>query len=96
MYKFLIVALLIMATFGCASTRRQNYVENNTWLSAEDRQRILDGKIWVGMTKDQLFASWGAEFPYSRSTRGTCYRYFSGYAYVYTQGDRVVYYQLFY
>ena len=92
MRKILIVAMLILTLTGCASTRRQTYAENNTWLSAEDRQRILDGKIWVGMTKDQLFASWGAAYPLVRSTYSTCYKYSSGY--VYTQGGRVAYWSL--
>lgn len=88
MYKFLIVVMLILTLTGCASTRRQNYINNNAWLSAEDRQRILEGKIWVGMTKDQLFASWGGPISWGSSAYSKWYKYSFG-RYVYTQGGRV-------
>lgn len=92
MYKILIIALLIMATLGCASTRRQNYIDNNTWMDANERQMILQGKIWVGMTKDQLFASWGGPISWGSSAYSKWYKYSFG-RYVYTQGGRVTYWQ---
>lgn len=94
MRKILIVAMLFAIMVGCAGARRQNYVDQNTWLDADDRQKILEGRIWVGMTKEQLFASWGYPLRQGSTTFSRWYKYSSGY--VYTKGGLVAYWQLNY
>lgn len=39
--------------------RRQQYVESNPELPAKTVEYILAGKIVIGMTKEQVEASWG-------------------------------------
>ena len=55
----LILVLLICMLASCAGSRRKNYVKLHSYLDKETKRLILNGNIFIGMTKTQLLASWG-------------------------------------
>lgn len=65
--KLIFIFLVILIT-GCATTSqarasnhesRKNYVESHLELSLGIKQAILQGKVIEGMTKQDVFATWG-------------------------------------
>lgn len=57
-----ILALCIIFCIGCesiAKQRRISYVSKNPELSMEQRDLLLRGRLWVGMTKEEASASLG-------------------------------------
>ena len=75
---FIIIGVLLLQ--GCANvspitrkdnpiTRRKDYVQKHPELKENIRQAILEGKVRLGMTKEQVIASWGE--PYNKSTFGS-------------------------
>ncbi|MCH2450559.1 MAG: DUF2845 domain-containing protein [Gracilimonas sp.] len=51
------------------SQRRSQFVNNNPQLNEEDKDRILNGYISIGMTKDMVRASWGEPDDINRTLR---------------------------
>lgn len=57
-----ILALCIIFFIGCesiAKQRRINYISKHPELSMEQRDLLLSGRPWVGMTKEEVNASLG-------------------------------------
>lgn len=79
MKRVLMVIVLIGCLFssGCIYTmrtllgvdrqRREQYVDQNPLMSATTMQFILAGKVHIGMTKEQVKASWGDPSRITRS-----------------------------
>ncbi len=63
MRSTLILAVLVLS--GCASTRRQAYVDQHS--GTLYAQEILSGKVVVGMSGDEVRASWGPPKRLSRT-----------------------------
>jgi len=65
--RYLALIAILTLLCGCVSQRyrglpfrsSEEYVALHQELAERDRARILDGQIWMGMTKDQLYGSWG-------------------------------------
>jgi len=87
--KIVFILILLAACIGCASSRRQAYVDSGALLLDWERQAILEGKIWEGMYESQMFASLGKIYPAYSTTYTKCYRYYG--ITVYTRGGRVAY-----
>ena len=56
-----IMILLVIFLFACSSPeeRQEVYVSNHPNLRGDIKTFILEGKIMLGMTKEQVIASWG-------------------------------------
>ncbi len=74
----IVVCLVVLATItGCASMlqqgarqaaeRRQAYVQTHVELDDATRNRILQGKVAIGMTTEQVIASWGRPHDINRT-----------------------------
>lgn len=64
--KYFLIGVILLcgcATFPSAQVR-QTYVDSHPSLPKETRQAILEGKIRIGMTKDEVKASWGECFQF--------------------------------
>ncbi len=62
----IVVLSLVMLFVGCASfptahtqNRREMYVTTHPNLSEQFRQDILTGRVRLGMSKEEVIASWG-------------------------------------
>jgi len=53
--------------FQVPAERRQAYVQSHPELDAATQTRILEGKIAIGMTTEQVVASWGLTYDVNRS-----------------------------
>ena len=60
-YWTLISTILLMAVIGCkpSTTARLKYADDHPYLSERVRQSIIEGKVHVGMTTEQVLAAWG-------------------------------------
>lgn len=90
MKKVLVIMLLLLTTVACASTRRrERYVEYYTDTTPIIKEKILAGRIMVGMIKQEVTAAWGEPDSSNKSTYawGTStqwvYRYTTATSYVY-------------
>lgn len=70
MFNLIILISLISFSLGCASVienitgypsieTRQKYIASHPDLDNESKNIILKGSIFIGMTKEQVLASWG-------------------------------------
>jgi len=65
--------LMIFLGMACAATadvdlmRRRQYVSQHPELSQKVKQAILRGEIFLGMTREQVEASWGKPHSINRS-----------------------------
>ena len=59
----LILSLCFLLLAGCTGLqdqkRREQYVDSHPELSGEVERLIVQGKIQIGMSKDEVLASWG-------------------------------------
>ena len=72
-----IFLLLVFAVTGCAAMfrdpakemqeYRQSWVDNHPDWSGKVRRQVLAGKISIGMTEEQVRASWGTPYDINRS-----------------------------
>lgn len=62
-YKFLfILGCFVIMCAGCesaANSRRTNYIQTHPDMVAEQKSLLLEGKLWVGMSKEEVSASLG-------------------------------------
>lgn len=68
--RFLQILLALLLLTGCASMRRQAYVDARPKMAAAKRADILAGNIWVGATAKEVRASWGIPRRVNRTTTG--------------------------
>ncbi len=74
------VIIILIALIGCMSMMgvsgvsekdrqmlREAYVRDHPNLDSETKSAILNGKIFIGMTADQVRASWGAAHDVNRT-----------------------------
>ena len=74
------VIIILIALIGCMSMMgvsgvsekdrqmlREAYVRNHPNIDSETKSAILNGKIFIGMTADQVRASWGAAHDFNRT-----------------------------
>lgn len=93
-----IVAIVITTSCG-AGSRRQSYLEENPNINPKIKQLILEGRIAMGMTINQLRASWGVPRRINRThlKSGTREQWIYGYSsrptYVYFVRGKVVSWQ---
>jgi outer membrane protein assembly factor BamE (lipoprotein component of BamABCDE complex) len=65
--KKILFILSICLLAGCATTiNKQEYINKHPQLTEETKQAILNSKVYIGMTKEQVETSWGK--PISIST----------------------------
>jgi len=62
--KKLLLLLLCLGLCGCVTNnyeliRRSGYVNSHSNLSQDIKQCILEGSVRIGMTKEEVMASWG-------------------------------------
>lgn len=63
MKKLLLVILIFVFSCGTAwELRRQDYVSNHLELDSITKNYILNGIIAIGMTKEEVIASWGEPY----------------------------------
>lgn len=55
------------ATYDYALQRRQEYVNSHPKLSEDTKKCILEGKVAIGMTKDEVVASWGESYSFDKT-----------------------------
>lgn len=83
--KFLSIFIICFILSGCTTIpsheKRQAYINTHPRLSPETQEAILLWKVYVGMTKEEIMASWGSFIPTSQS----CYSW-GCYEYAYFQG----------
>ncbi|MCH8029979.1 MAG: hypothetical protein IH874_08625 [Candidatus Dadabacteria bacterium] len=60
-FIFILGLFFLFIAIGCVTVQntRENYVNAHTELDSRTKQAILNGKIFVGMTQEQVLASWG-------------------------------------
>lgn len=66
--KFLILGLVCLFAFSCATPRRQDYIKTHPDISQRIKDAILKGDILIGMTEAQVIASRGTPYKVNRST----------------------------
>ena len=80
--RHLSLIVLLCLSLGCATTsynsyaqppelalaqRRQSYVASHPELPPAAKERILSGRLYIGMTNDMVLASWGPPSNVTRS-----------------------------
>ena len=58
----IVILSLVMLFVGCATfaqNRRETYVTTHPNLSEQYKQDILTGRVRLGMSKEEVIASWG-------------------------------------
>lgn len=72
MIWFILLLCAFLST-GCETldkSRRMSYVRKHTELSFEQRDLLLKGRLWVGMTKDEVRASLGSPYQTQKDILG--------------------------
>jgi len=63
MKKAILLSIFLCIFIGCGTyireNRRQTYINHHQSLSLEKKQAILNGKLLIGMTREEVLASWG-------------------------------------
>lgn len=103
MKKICVLMVLALMLCGCATmfvNRRQAYVDAHPDLSEKTKQAILNGEVFVSMTKEEVIASWGDTNQKNQSisflgtseiwTYGGCSQYGCNMNMVTFAGDRVI------
>ena len=58
--KFVLLLVLVCFLFsGCATLRQEGYVKGHPEINDKLKEAILGSKIYKGMTKEEVIASWG-------------------------------------
>ena len=98
--RSLIAVLSCVLLVGCAvvdyqKTRREQYISANPSTDSNIKNEILNGRVLIGMTKDEVVASWGKpdhiNSTVTRSADREQWVYYG--TYLYFDGDRLTSYQ---
>jgi hypothetical protein len=84
-----VVAVLLTACVAQQHTkRRQEYMKNHPDITERVKMAIKNGDVLIGMTKEELIASWGQPYDINRTVTATVIReqwvYVFGYVDSYT------------
>ena len=99
--RLLIIIGALLLFISCTPPKRhmrQRYVNDNPELKSEIKKAILRGDVIVGMTKEQVYASWATPiYKGEKKENGTTYEYWtypdmkqSPFVNLYFMGDFVV------
>lgn len=99
--RFFLLIITFFLLFSCTPPKkhmRERYVNENPELRSGIKKAVIDGDVIVGMTKEQVYASWGTPiFRGEKTEKDITYEYWtfpdkknSPFVNLYFQGDIVV------
>ena len=92
--RYFLTICLAVCLIGCLS-HKQQYVDANPDLSPTIKNHILNGEVVIGMTEEQVEASWGCpsrqhqSFSHGLSTKTWVYGHSGYYRYFHFQNGKV-------
>ncbi|UCE65613.1 MAG: hypothetical protein JSU85_12200 [Candidatus Zixiibacteriota bacterium] len=81
MSKILLILIALLFILACTppeKNMRERYVNDNPELKSDIKKAILEGDVIVGMTKEQVYASWATPiFKGEKREKGSTYEYWT-------------------